>query len=91
MSAARLLLLVILSSTAWLSVGKAAGEERPYVHQLFNDHMVFPRDIEAPVWGWCEPGKEVTVAMGDKSAKAIAGADGRWQVKIGPFGAGGPH
>ena len=91
MSAVRLLLLVILSSSAWLLVGKAAGEERPFVHQLFNDHMVFPRDIEAPVWGWCEPGKEVTVAMGNKSAKAVAGADGRWQVKIGPFGAGGPH
>jgi sialate O-acetylesterase len=86
MSAVRLLLL-ILSATAWMW----AGEERPLVHQLFNDHMVFPRDVEAPVWGWCEPGKEVTVAMGDKSAKAVAGPDGRWQVKLGPFGAGGPH
>ncbi|MBA3698514.1 MAG: beta galactosidase jelly roll domain-containing protein [Planctomycetes bacterium] len=87
MSAVRLLMLVVLSASAWV----VAGEERPYVHQLFNDHMVFPRDLEAPVWGWCEPGKEVTVAMAGKSAKATAGADGRWQVKLGPFAAGGPH
>jgi sialate O-acetylesterase len=87
MSVARLLLLLVVSSTAWM----AAGEERPLIHRLFNDHMVFPRDIEAPVWGWCEPGKEVTVSMAGKSAKAVAGADGRWQVKLGPFAAGGPH
>jgi sialate O-acetylesterase len=82
----RLLVLLVLSL-----VSSWAGEEKPYVHRLFNDHMVFPREIEAPVWGWCEPGKEVTVAMAGKSAKATAGADGRWQVKLGPFGAGGPH
>lgn len=87
MSAVRLLLVMILSSVVWV----VAGEERPYVHRLFNDHMVFPRDIEAPVWGWCEPGKEVTVAMAGKSVKAVANKDGRWQVRLGPFGAGGPH
>jgi len=87
MSVARLLVLFVFSSSAWM----LAGEERPLVHQLFNDHMVFPRDIEAPVWGWCEPGKEVTVAMAGKNAKAVAGADGRWQVKLGPIPTGGPH
>lgn len=85
----RLLVLLVLSVLC--TAMATAGEEKPYVHRLFNDHMVFPRDVEAPVWGWCEPGKEVTVAMAGKSAKAVAGADGRWQVKLGPFGAGGPH
>lgn len=87
MSSARLLVLLLVSAAVWV----AAEEERPFVHRLFNDHMVFPRDIEAPVWGWCEPGKEVTVTMAGKSAKTNAGPDGRWQVKLGPFGAGGPH
>ena len=36
MSAVRLLLLFV-SATAWMW----AGDERPLVHQLFNDHMVF--------------------------------------------------
>jgi sialate O-acetylesterase len=87
MSFVRLLVLLVVSAATWV----VGGEELPFVHRLFNDHMVFPRDIEAPVWGWCEPGKEVTVSMAGKSAKAVAGPDGRWQVKLGPFGAGGPH
>jgi sialate O-acetylesterase len=69
-----------------------AGEaERPFVHHLFSDHMVLQRDLPVPVWGWTEPGKEVTVTIGATVAKATADAHGRWMVKIGPFPAGGPH
>jgi sialate O-acetylesterase len=89
MSVARLLLsLVIVAASSHLWSGEA---ERPLVHSLFNDHMVFPRDVEAPVWGWTEPGKEVTVSMAGKTAKAVADSSGRWHAKLGPFGAGGPH
>ncbi len=88
MSAVRPLLILILS---WALVAALGAAERPLVHPLFNDHMVFPRDCEAPVWGWTEPGKEVTVAMAGKSAKAVADAGGRWLAKLGPIPAGGPH
>ena len=43
----RLLVLLVLSLSASSPVW--AGEAKPFVHRLFNDHMVFPRDIEAPV------------------------------------------
>ncbi len=52
--------------------------------------MVLQRDIPAPIWGWTTPGKEVTVTLNGKSAAAVADADGKWIVKIGPFAAGGP-
>ena len=81
-----LMVVALCSSSA-----TTAEQALPGVHPLFSDHMVFPRDIAAPVWGWAKPGSEVTVQMGDKNEKAKADKSGRWQVKIGPFGAGGPH
>ena len=65
----------------------------PFLHQLFSNDMVLQRDIAAPVWGWSTPGDRVTVyvdgiAVGEV---AVAGNDGRWLTKVGPFAAGGPH
>src|SRR5262245_40447340 len=65
----------------------------PFVHPLFTDDMVLQRDVEAPVWGWSTPGDVVTVSLDGKASgkKAVAGKDGKWMTKIGPFPAGGPH
>ena len=92
MSAVRLSLFMVLTCVG-VVIATAAERplERPLVHPLFNDHMVFPRDCEAPVWGWSEPGKEVTVAMAGKSAKAVADAKGYWLARLGPIASGGPH
>lgn len=83
-----LLMLILVMSL----IGRLVADEAlPLIHPLFNDHMVFPRDVEAPVWGWSEPGKEITVTMAGKTAKAVVDASGRWQTKLGPIGAGGPY
>lgn len=66
------------------------ADDRPFLHQLFTDHMVMQRDIQVPVWGWTEPGKQVTVAMNGKTAVATADKAGKWMAKLGPFNAGGP-
>ena len=63
----------------------------PFVHPLFADNMVMPRDVAAPVWGWSPSGSRVTVAFGGQTATGVADASGRWSVKIGPIPAGGPH
>jgi sialate O-acetylesterase len=75
-----------------LAAGGLAGAEaqRPFLSPIFSDHMVFPRELKAPVWGWTTPGAKVTVAMGEQRAEATAGEDGRWQALLGPFAAGGP-
>ena len=51
---------------------------------VFGDHMVLQQDAKLPVWGWADPGEAVTVAFDGKSAKAIAGPDGRWRVTLNP-------
>ena len=85
--------IAVVVSIAACTLGLALagrGEDRPFLHPLFTDHMVLQRDLKAPVWGWTEPGKRVTVSMNGKTAEAVAGADGRWVAKLGPFPAGGP-
>ncbi|HEX8502024.1 MAG TPA: sialate O-acetylesterase [Pyrinomonadaceae bacterium] len=65
--------------------------ERPFLHQLFSDHMVLQRGVRFPVWGWTTPGARVTVRMLGREARAVADARGRWEARLGPFEAGGPH
>lgn len=52
---------------------------------IFGDHMVLQQDSKLPVWGWADPGEDVTVKVGDKSARTQAGTDGKWRVDLPPF------
>lgn len=64
----------------------------PFLHPLFTSDMVLQRDIGAPIWGWAKAGDKITVQVdGKPAAQAVAGKDGRWMAKVGPFTAGGPH
>src|SRR5512146_3257941 len=65
--------------------------DRPLLHPLFASDMVLQRDVEDPIWGWTEPGKQVTVSINGKTATASADQSGKWLAKIGPFQAGGPY
>jgi sialate O-acetylesterase len=61
------------------------------VPAVFGSHMVLQRDQKVRVWGWAEPGEEVTVKIGSQSHTTKAGSDGSWQVELDPMPAGGPH
>jgi len=49
---------------------------------IFGDSMVLQCELPVPVWGWADPGEEVSVSLGDQSMKVKADKDGRWQVKL---------
>ncbi|MEI6323470.1 MAG: hypothetical protein WCP60_10245 [bacterium] len=52
-------------------------------HALFCNHAVLQRDKPIPVWGQAAPGEKVTVRLADKIAETtVAGADGRWSVRL---------
>ncbi len=53
--------------------------------KIFSNHMVIQRDLAAPVWGWDEPSKEVTVRFAEQEHKATADKEGRWQIKLNPL------
>ena len=54
------------------------------VPAIFGSHMVLQRDQKDRVWGWAEPGEDVTVKIGGQSHATKAGADGSWQVDARP-------
>ena len=39
---------------------------------IFSDHMVLQCDMTAPIWGWAQPGEEVTVSIGAESKSTNA-------------------
>ena len=60
-------------------------------HSLFTDNLVLQRGVAVPVWGSAEPGGTVTVTLGERTATAVADAQGRWMAKLPALEAGGPH
>jgi len=86
----RQLIVVLCLCTCGIAVwaGEAA---RPFVHPLFSDNMVLQRNQTVTIWGWTKPGATVRVVLGDTRAEGRAAHDGRWQVQMGPFTAGGPY
>lgn len=71
---------VLLSWTA----AAASTNSLPLVSPMFGSNMVMQRDKLNTIWGWAKPGEKVAVEIAGKTAAGIAGADGRWQVKIKP-------
>ncbi|RME93555.1 MAG: sialate O-acetylesterase [Verrucomicrobia bacterium] len=60
------------------------------LHHLFSDHMVLQRGKPLPVWGWADPGEEVSVTFRGYSVQTRAN-DGRWMLWLPPQEAGGPE
>ena len=52
---------------------------------LFQTGMTLQRGKRVPIWGTAEPYAEVTAAIQNKTARTRAGADGRWQLEVGPL------
>ncbi len=59
--------------------------------RVIGNNMVLQRDKPLPIWGWDEIGQEVTVALGEASATATAGKNGKWLVRLPAQKAGGPY
>jgi sialate O-acetylesterase len=63
----------------------------PFISPMFSSNMVLQRGIPIPVWGWTTPGQKVTVSLRNKTATAIADAQGKWIARLGSLPAGGPY
>lgn len=79
----------LLALVALLSSVPAAAE--PALDPLFSDHSVLQRGRPIAVWGTAAPRERVTVALGNASACARAGRDGRWRVELPAMTAGRPY
>ncbi|MCL4207397.1 MAG: hypothetical protein KJ000_33355 [Pirellulaceae bacterium] len=52
------------------------------VSNIFQTNMVVQREKPLNIWGWADPGEEVTVSFAGQQAKAQAAADRSWQVTL---------
>lgn len=52
---------------------------------VFGNHMVVQAGMPVPVWGWGEPGAEVTVSFAAQQVKATISKRGEWRVVLAPL------
>src|SRR5215470_5685462 len=57
---------------------------------IIGDNMVLQQDTKVRIWGTANANERITVTFNSRSANAVADSQGRWQVWLGPFKAGGP-
>jgi hypothetical protein len=49
---------------------------------LFSEHAVLQQGVAVPVWGWADPGEDVTVSVAGQTKAVKADADGEWRVTL---------
>ncbi|MBX7212107.1 MAG: hypothetical protein K1X78_27620 [Verrucomicrobiaceae bacterium] len=49
---------------------------------IIGDHMVLQQNLSDPIWGWDQPGTEVTVTFDGQTKKAKADDTGKWATKL---------
>lgn len=52
------------------------------VSNVFQTNMVLQRDKPIHIWGWAEPGEQVTVTFSGHQASTKAGEDRAWKVTL---------
>jgi len=58
----------------------ASGDVR--LPALFSEHAVLQQGVSVPVWGWADPGEEVTVEFAGQSRQVKAAANGTWRISL---------
>lgn len=78
----RFILLLFIATSANAAVRLPA---------IISDNMVLQQGIKVRIWGSANAGEHVSVTFDKKTSNIIADGQGRWQILLGPFKAGGPY
>jgi sialate O-acetylesterase len=62
----------------------------PVLPHLFSDHMVLQRDADIRVWGWADPGEEISISLGGHTKATSADGQRHWKIDLPAMPAGGP-
>lgn len=82
---------VLVFALVMLSGGAVLADVR--LPAVIGDNMVLQQGERVAIWGWAEPGEQVTATVSWSRAKpeATADQDGKWSFKIDAPKAGGPY
>jgi len=83
--------IIFLPLNLSLLLGASLGVAEVKVPQVFSDHAVLQRDTPIHIWGWADPGEQVTVSLLNQKQSASADDLGKWSVYLSPEHAGGPY
>ena len=80
----------IIRLTLLILVCVGIGHAEVRVPSIIGDNMVLQQGTKVRIWGKANPGEHIAVTFEKKSVNAVADAQGRWQLWLGPLKAGGP-
>ena len=82
----------LMAAAGVLLAGVPTAQADVKLPEVISNNMVLQKDIPLPIWGWADAGEEVSVTLGENTAKATADAAGKWKVTLPAIKtAGGPH
>ncbi len=81
---------VLLLSFALLGIITSAYSEVT-LPKMLSDHMVLQRNRPIHLWGWADPGEQVTATLRGTTASTKADDLGHWSLYLPPEQAGGPY
>lgn len=59
---------------------------------IFSDHMVLQADRPPAIWGWADPGEQITVSLSGRTVHTQADLAGKWSAQLPAFSASAdPH
>lgn len=81
---------MIITTKLWIAASlllfsAALAQANVVLPDVISDSMVLQRDRPVPIWGRADPGEVVTVRIAGQLKKTIAGADGRWILRLDPL------
>ena len=79
-----------LFSVAVILAFFATAAADPRLPAIIGDRMVLQQKRNVPIWGWADPGEEITVRFGSQVLTTRAGQRGTWKVFLSELKPGGP-
>jgi sialate O-acetylesterase len=76
-----------LLALALVGLAATAATAAVRLPAVIGENMVLQCDRPVPLWGWATPGRQVTVAIGERKAAAAANDRGEWLVRLEPMAA----
>ncbi|MGC2161151.1 MAG: sialate O-acetylesterase [Silvibacterium sp.] len=80
----------LLPALAFLFIATSTQAEVT-VPNILSSHMVLQRNRPIHLWGWADPGEQVTATLHSSTASAKADGLGLWSLYLPPEPAGGPY
>ena len=80
--------IALLAATLFVAPSAARAEVR--LPKVFGSHMVLQREKPVVIWGWAQPGEQVTARLAAETRQAKANDHGEWKLEFPALKAGGP-